>query len=182
MPRRLLNLGVAALAIVVVGCGGSGSTNTGDPVAAVRSMVSLIEAKQFDQLQNVVCADKQDEVANAFNPGAALASGLPGVDPGSILQAMSVKFNNLQATEQSRNGNTATVNVKSDLVMSVDQAKMRDVMRQILSAQGQTVPDQQLDAMIAAFSSSGNQSIDESVEVVNEGGKWLVCDDISGSF
>ena len=53
----------------------------------------------------------------------------------------------------------------------------RGIMKEVLSAQGQTVEDAELDAglaMIAGQLEQG-QALDQKIDMVKEGGKWLMC-------
>ncbi|MBA2570110.1 MAG: hypothetical protein H0V04_02895 [Chloroflexi bacterium] len=179
--RSRLTLALVALVIATACSAAAPGGSTADPVGAVNKMISLIQAKQFSQLSTAVCAAKRAEIEAQFNPGAALGPSASGVNPQQIVDAMTISFSNVQTALVSQTATTAVVSVKGSMNIAVDPAKMRDVVRSLLTAQGvpadDATVDQTLQSMTAAFADA--QTIDSQVDVVNEGGQWLVCGDIS---
>lgn len=152
-----------------------------DPVGSVQRLIGIVQAKQFDQIASAVCTSKRSEIESALNPAAGLSSIAPGVSARQILDAMTFQFNNVTVTEVSRTDTSAVVQTAGTLSIAVDNAKMREVFRAIFVGQGQAVDDATLDTAIQQMTAQlQNQPIDNQVEVVNEGGQWLVCDDITG--
>lgn len=181
MRSRLL-LSIVGL-LMCLGCtaGPGAPAAANDPVGAVQRLITIVQNKQFDQIASSVCAAKRADIEAALNPAAGLASGAPGVNPQQILDAMSFQFNNVQVTEVSRTATSAIVQTSGTLSVQVDLAKMREVLRSIFQAQGQPVDDATLDLAIQQMTGGlQNQPIDNQMEVVNENGQWLVCDELTG--
>jgi hypothetical protein len=160
------------LGFSVVGCGGS--SGGGEPVDPVKSVISAIEAKQFDKIADYACAAKKEEVKTQFNFGEQLAGSLsdvPGVKSDDIIAAMSFKFENVTYKEASRDGDKATVAMTGMMKMAIDKVKITDVLK---AAGGDAT---MVDALTAGFDAMSGEGIpmDSTVEVVKEGGKWLIC-------
>jgi hypothetical protein len=165
---------VLAATILVAACGGGTS---GDPTATVKDFVSLVEQKQFDKVADIACAAQKADVAQKFNIGDQLAGSLQGVDAKTITDAMTIKFDNLAVKETSKAADKATVQLTGDLKLSVDKAKMTDIVKKVLEAQGTPTDDatvtMMLDSMVGAFEQG--EPIDSSVDLVVENGKWVIC-------
>jgi hypothetical protein len=176
MARRF-GLGMAlvlVLGVALAGCGGGGGT--GDPVSVVKEVTNAMQAKQWDKIADYACADKKDEIAKQFNFAESLA--IPGVDTKKFSDALTIKFSSLDIKEESRSGNTAVVSMKGKLEVTVQPDMLKDVVKQALQASGQTdVTDAMVEAALSSMSDQFNfsQDMDEKVNVVNEGGKWLIC-------
>jgi hypothetical protein len=170
---------IAVLAILsLAGCGG-GAANANEPAGAVSAALDAAESGGFAKVLDFTCAAKKNDVAGLFGGAGGLGSlGALGVDPNSILDAMKMDFQDVKTTEKSKSGNNATVHVTGKMVMTFDATKMKAVMKQILAAQGQPADDAMVDAALAGMSSqlTQTQTLDEDIDVVNEGGKWLICD------
>ena len=182
MRLKTLTLTVALFASLVAACGGGGGTGGGsnaDPVSATKLAVSYIEQKKFDSIGDAFCAEQAAKITQSFTQGLSAL----GIDPKTILDAMTFKVDNLVVNEVSRTGDNAVVSMKGDLKLTADKGKLKDVVIAILKAQGQTNPPDAvvnplLDQMAAGMETT--RAIDEStVQVVNEGGKWKVCSDIT---
>ena len=168
-PARLAM--TVMLGLSVVACGGGGG---GDPTDPVKSVISAIEAKQFDKVADFACAAKKDEVKAQFNFGEQLAGSLsdvPGVKADDIAAAMTFKFENVTYKEASHDGDKATVAMTGTMKMSIDKVKVADVLR---AAGGDATMVDTLTAGLDAVSGEGIP-MDSTVEVVKENGKWLIC-------
>jgi hypothetical protein len=90
---------------------------------------------------------------------------------------MKVEFKDLQTTEKSKSGTTAVVHVTGTSTITFDPAKMREIVKKVLAAQGQPADDATIDVALNAMGSqlTQTQTLDEDVNVVQEGGKWLLC-------
>ncbi len=55
---------------------------------------------------------------------------------------------------------------------------MRDLMKKAMGAAGQTVDDAQLDALMTSMAGSltTTQALDDDIAVVQENGKWVLCE------
>lgn len=180
MNKRLSALFVLSLALSLIlsACGGAGAG--ADPVATVREAFRRLEAKQFDKLSELACAAQKDTFGQQFDPSASLGGG---VDVQKILDAVTVKVANLDVNEVSRSGNEAVVHVKAQMQLSFDPAKFKEVLREMLKAQGLgDVDDATLDQFLgpAIEQASQTQDLDEDVEMVNENGQWLICSGLGG--
>ncbi len=176
MHKRLNILVLASLMIglLLAACGGSAS----DPTATVQELFKAVESKQFSRIADLACAAQKDEIVKAFDPSASLAGG--GISAQEILDAMTFKLANMEYKETSRSGNNATVHVKGNVNIDVDAAKFKGVLRKLLEAQGVTgvddaMLDQFMDPAMEQFKQLG-QSFDEDMKLVNENGKWLICE------
>jgi hypothetical protein len=174
--RFLRSVAVGAVLIIsLAGCGGGGGT--GDPSSAVKSALDAAQSGGITKLADYACAAKKGDVENMF--GGSGMSGLTelGLSSDEVFAAMKIEFKDIQTTEKSKTGDAAVVHVTGNMVITVDPAKMRELMKKAMSAQGQTVDDATLDAVIASMAGSLSQTqpLDEDIPVVQEGGKWLIC-------
>lgn len=178
--RFLRSAAVAAVLIIsLVGCGaaGIGGGGTGDPSSAVKSALEAAQSGGIAKLADYACAAKKGDVENMF--GGSGMSGLTelGLNSDEVFGAMKMEFKDIKTTEKSKTGDAAVVNVTGNMVITIDPAKMRDLMKKAMQAQGQPVDDATIDAIIASMGSSltTTQALDEDIPVVQEGGKWLIC-------
>lgn len=174
---------VVVLSLALAACGGGDDDDAGDPTQVVKDLMKAIENKQFDKIPDYACAAQKEEVAETFDIGTAIASSLGGedVDPEKVLDAMTFKVSNLEVTEKSKSGDKAVVHVKARLEMSVDPEKFKELVRELLEAQGlgdipDSLLDQQVGPILEQFEDFG-EDIDQDFEVVEEEGKWLICED-----
>ncbi len=174
-------------AIVLAAC--AAAATGGDPTATIREAVKRLEAKQFDQLAELACADKKDEFAEAVDFSGQMAASLPGVDAQQVSDALIVKIANLDVKEVSRRGNAAVVYVTGQFLLRFDQNKFKEILREALKAQGLgEVDDAMLDQVLgSAFDqvlgsvpgvTGQTTELNFDVDMANEGGQWLICDDL----
>ncbi len=166
LAALLLSLGLAA-------CGGSAAAS--DPVATVKDMMQVVSNKQVDKIVDYACASQKDSVKKQFDFASAL--GGTGMDAQKVLDAMSISFENPEYTKVSESGDKATVHMKAKLVMKIDKEKFKSIVADVMKAQGQELPAEQIspliDQMAAQFEQG--QAIDNDIQMVKENGKWLVC-------
>jgi len=168
------------LSLLLAACGG-GDGDSDDPTAVVKDLFKAIEQKKFDKIPDYACEAQKEEVSQTFDFGAIMADSMGGadVDPQKILDAMSFKVSNLDVSEVSKSGDNATVHVKGKLEITVDPDKFKDVVKDLLKAQGMEVTDELLDQFagpaMEGFKDFG-QELDDDLNLVKEGGKWLICD------
>ena len=167
---------LGALAIALAACGGAAPGS--DPVGTVNAAFSAAESGGLTALTPFACAASKDNITGLFGAGGMDELTAAGIDPNELFAAMKIDFQDLKTTEKSRDGSTAVVQVTGKASMQIDDAKFREVMKKVLEAQGQAIPDAQLDQMLTAMSGSltTTQDLDEEVNLVNEGGKWLICE------
>ena len=167
---------LGALTIGLAACGGAAPGS--DPVGTVNAAFSAAESGGLAALTPFACAASKDNITGLFGGGGVEEMTAAGIDPNELFAAMKIDFQDVKATEKSRDGSTAVVQVNGKVAVQIDQAKFREVMKKVLEAQGQAIPDAQLDQMLTAMSGSltTTQDLDEEVNLVNEGGKWLICE------
>jgi hypothetical protein len=177
MKRIPKVLAVLLLASVVLSACGGGSA--GDPVATVKTVVQTIQDKKFDSLADYVCAEKKDELAQQLDFRSSLA-GL-GFDAQKLIDAMTFDMSGIQYAKASETGDKAVVTITGDMKMKVDRDKIRDVIVELIQAQGiAQVTDDMVNSMLDVMTAQFESGIDISsdVELVKEGGAWKVCSDI----
>lgn len=178
--RFLRSVAVAAVLIVsLAGCGGGiGAANQGDPSGAVKGAFEAAQSGGVAKLAEFACAAKKDEIANMFGGGDVGGLGALGLNADEVMGAMKMEFKDIQTTEKSRTGDNAVVNVKGTMTITMDPTKMRDLMKKAMEAQGQPVDDATLDGIMTSMAGSLSQSqpLDEDVAVVQENGKWVICE------
>ena len=178
--RVLRSVAIAAVLIVsLVGCsGGLGGGSQSDPASAVKSAMDAAQSGGIAKLADYTCAAKKGDIASLFG-GAGTTGGLGalGLTADDIAGAMKMEFKDIQTTETSKSGNNATVHIKGTMTITMDPTKMRDLMKKVLQAQGQPADDVTLNAMMAGLAASPttSQPLDEDVAVVQENGKWVLC-------
>lgn len=170
---RSLLLG--AILVIAAACSGSPAAN--DPSGAVQAALGAATSGGIAKLADYTCAAKKGDIANAFGGMNLSALQSAGINLSDLLNAMSMKFENVSTTQVSKSDSAATVHLTADLTIAFDKDKMRSVMKTMLAAQGQAVDDATLDAAMGMMSSqlSRSSKIDEDVQLVSEGGKWLLC-------
>lgn len=180
MNRLSKVLAVLLLASVVLSaCGGGGA---GDPAATVKSMIQAIQDKKFDSLPDYVCAEKKDEVTKQLDFRSNLGS--LGLDAQKFVDAMTFDLSSIQYATASETGDKAVVKITGDMKMTIDRDKIRDLIVELLQAQGiaqvsDDMVNSTLDIMAAQLESGIDMSAD--VEMVKEGGAWKVCSEIGPS-
>jgi hypothetical protein len=166
-----------AVAIAVAACGGGGP-NSNEPTGAVTAAFDAAKSGGLSKMADFACAAKKDDIAAAFGgEGLGQLTAL-GISPDDLFNSMQMSFENVNATEKSRDGSTAVVHVTGDMKISFDRTKFKDILKKIMEAQGQTLDDAALEMMMGAMEGqlSQTQKMDEDITVVQEGGKWLICD------
>ena len=172
--RSLTRIAVAALVVALAACSGGGG---GDPSSTVKDMVNLVETKQFTKVADIACAAQKESVAKQFDFSSALAGSLQGVDANAITDAMTIKFDGVAYKELEKSADKAKVQLTGTLKMSIDKAKMTDLVKKALAAQNLPVDDatiaSMLDSMVSSFEQG--QPVDSTVDLVMENGKWVIC-------
>ena len=176
--RRVAAL-VFALAMALGACsGGPGGAAANDPSGAVTGAFAAAQSGGIAKLADFACAAHKNDIAGAFGGANLGALTAAGISSDQLFGAMSVSFANLTTKEVSRTDTAATVHVTGDLTINVDKEKFKTVAKAMMQAQGQAVDDATIDAVVSqmatAFSSA--RKLDEDIKVVNEGGKWLLCE------
>jgi hypothetical protein len=168
---------VMAAVLSLSACGGGGS-NTNEPAGAVSAAMDAAESGGFAKLLDYTCAAKKGDVAALFGGGDLSGLGALGIDTNALFDAVKMDFQDIKTSETSKSGDKATVHVTGKMLISFDEAKMKDVFKQILSKSSLPADDATINAMLAGMSGSLSQAqdLDEDIDVVQEGGKWLICE------
>ena len=178
MQSRILRTTVVAVVLMlgVVGCGG-GIANQSEPAGAVKAGLDATQSGGITKLADYTCAAKKGEITNLFGADSLSNLSAAGVDVNEVFGAVKFDFKDVQTSEKSRSGDSAVVHLSGTMNVSIDEAKMRDVMKKVMEVQGQPIDDATLDMVIGAMTTQLSQPtpIDEDVTVVQEGGKWLIC-------
>jgi hypothetical protein len=180
-PTSRLVVLALGLAAVLAGCRAGGSptaTVAGSPVMTVQSAVTMVEAKQFDQLSSLACTARQAEVEARLDLVPDIAAALPPEIPmAQGLSALEVGFDQGELDEASRLGDLATVRLVGTLRVSVDRVQVRQLIQQVGRARGTPVSDPVADALADGFAArvQARQVVDATIPLAVEDGRWLIC-------
>lgn len=175
--RFLRSVAVAAVLVIsLAGCGGGGG-GQGDPASAVKSALDAAQSGGIAKLADYACAAKKDDITGLFGGEDVGSLTSLGLSADEVFGAMKMEFKDVQTAEKSKSGDSAVVHVSGTMVITLDPAKMRELMKKAMQAQGQPVDDATLDLVISQMAGSLTQSqpLDEDVTVIQEGGKWVIC-------
>jgi hypothetical protein len=155
-----------------------GGATANDPSGVVTAAFAAAQSGGLTKLTDFACAAHKNDLAGAFGGSSLGALTAAGVSADQMFGAMSMSFANLTTREVSKTDTAATVHVSADMTFNVDKEKFKTVWKAMMLAQGQPVDDATIDAIVSqmATSISTTQKLDEDIKVVNEGGKWLLCE------
>ena len=178
MQFRLRILGaLGALAIALAACGGAPGGG-GEPAGVVTSALDATETGGLAKMADFTCVAQKANLTGVFG-GATDLSQLTalGIDLPALMAAAKFNFEEVKATETSKTADKATVHVTGKVTMSFDQASLRPILKQILEAQGVAATDAMVDQALAAMDTQLTQAqpLDEDINLIQEGGKWVVC-------
>jgi hypothetical protein len=174
----LRSTALAIVAIVALAGCGAAAPNTGEPAGTVTAALDAAKSGGFAKMADYTCAASKGNIAAAFGGSGDLSSlaalGIPASD---LLDAIKVDFQDVKATETSKAGDKATVHITGKAITSFDPAKMKEVLKKVMAAQGLPADDATIDAAMTGMSSqlTQTQPLDRDVNLVQEGGKWLIC-------
>lgn len=165
------------LAVVLAACGGAPGPAANDPAGTVQAAYAAVTSGGIAKMTDYVCAAKKGDIAKAFGGSGLDALTSAGVSANDFLSAMNVKFANLVVTQTAKTDTTATVTVAGDENVTFDSDKMRTVMKTLLTSQGKPTDDATLNLVMNAMTAqlAQTQKVNQTVQLVNEGGKWLIC-------
>ena len=161
---------LAALALTACSSGGP----SGDPVTVVRQAMQLVEQGQYEDVADLACADKRDEIAGDLGLGQALPEGLPpGLTAEDFASAFTIGTDDLTVAETDRTADGATVHVEGTMTVMVDRQRLADLVR----AAGLPVDEEFLGQIVDGIGEQLEDGIpiDEDLAVINEGGTWKIC-------
>jgi hypothetical protein len=167
---------LTAIVLLLTACGGAGAGS--DPAGSVKAAFDAAASGGIAKLDDFACAAEKGKVAEAFGGAAGTeAFTAAGVNMADVMNAMSIKFDNVTTKESNRTDKEATVHINGNMTVTVDPEKFKPILKQMLAAQGLPSDDNTINTAMGAMASqlSKTQTLDEDVKVVNEGGKWLIC-------
>jgi len=173
--RKLLFMGLLFV-LVLTACGGKSSGS--DPVGVAKDFVKAMEKLDIEAASKLVCKERQADydVKTAF---AELED--MGMDPDELLGAIKLDMKDMKYEEKSIDGDNAVVHLTGNIAVDFDEDKLKSFLKKSAEAAGQTVTDADLDMMMGFFTAMGGQEtpFDGDVQMVKEGGKWLICDELN---
>ncbi len=161
-------------AFVSTACGGGSGS---DPVGVVKDLMNAVQSKNFDAVGNFACAAVKDQITQTFNPAGSLAG--TGVDTKKRLDAMTITMTDMTYNKTSETADKATVQVKGKVSIKMDREKFKAFLTDMIKSQasGVTPTDDMinsaLDSAMAQFENA--QNVDNTMNLVKENGKWVVC-------
>jgi hypothetical protein len=173
---------VARLAIVlalvgVAAC--SAAPPAEGPAVVVRTALDKIAAKDIPGLQTLTCAGQADlarqqlGLVNRLGSAGAL---LPGLDATALVDAVKLDVSKLKVGDGTVTGDVAAVPVTGSMGVTFDATAMRPILRKVLGAQGSTMTDAQLDALVKGLAAYGQSvPLNQSIRLVRESGAWKIC-------
>ncbi len=173
--KRVSTIVVLALmlGVILTACGGGPASS--DPVETVKTVMQTVVDKKLDKLPDYACAAKKDDIKKQFDLTQAL--GGSGIDAQKVFDVMTLSLENPTYEKVSESGDTAAVQMKGKLIIKVDKAKFQTLMSDILKAQGQDMPADQLGPLVdaAATQLEQGQDISNTFQLTKENGKWVIC-------
>ena len=178
MNRSVLLSTTIALAAILSLSACGGGPNANEPAGAVSAAMDAAESGGMAKLLDYTCAAKKNDVASLFGGGDLGSLAALGIDVNAIFDAVKMDFQDVKTSETNKSGDKATVHMTGKLAITFDETKMKDILKQMLSTAGQPADDATVSAMMAGMSGalSKTQDLDEDVNLVQEGGKWLICE------
>lgn len=173
--RPLVVAVVAAGLLAVVACGPSGPGE--GPAAVVDQALEKLAAKDVEGMRGLACAGQEDRIRDQLGLPAAIGDELlPGLDAQALLDAVRLDVSGMETGEPAIDGDVAQVPVTGTLKVTFDPEAMRPILRQVFEAQGASMTDEQLDALLNTLEAYGQDvPVDQSVRVVREDGAWKIC-------
>lgn len=179
MGRLIVGLVIAAT-VAACGGGGGGGPSSSDPSATVRDMMATVTAGNYDKIADYACAAQKEQITKQFDPSGILGgdAGALGLTPADLKQVIKFTVTGLDVKEKSKDATKAVVAMTGKMKIDINKDKFKELMKKALQAAGQPADDATLNAAMGMIDTIAGQEQDISsdISLVNEGGKWLVCD------
>lgn len=174
----MLAVVAGAVSFAVAACGGAGPA-ADSPPGVVHTALDRMAAKDVPGLQKLACAGQEDLIRQELGlPGGLGADLVPGIDTQAVLDAVKLDVSKVTVGDATVTGQTATVPVGGDLGVTFDAVAMRPILNKVLAAQGRTMTDAQLDALVQGLQAFGQSvPVDQTIRLVQDGGAWKICQD-----
>lgn len=167
---------LALLGMTLAACSAAGPT-AGSPAAVVRAALDRLAAKDGAGLRTLACAGQENLIRDQLGiPAAVGPELLPGLDTQAVVDAVNLDTSKVHVGDPTVDGDIAQVPVTGDLGVTFDAAKMRPMLKQVMAAQGTTMTDEQLDALLRTLEGYGQAvPVDQSIRLIRESGTWKIC-------
>jgi hypothetical protein len=160
-----------AVGLVAVAC--TPAPSAAAPSTVVLQAMQLVEQGQFQDLVDLACVERRDDIANDFGLGQAVPDLPPGIDLEAFAPAVSIGTDGLEVTDLAQAGDQATVHVEGTMTATVD----RERLAQIIGDLGLPLDDAFVERIIEGIGDQLGQGIpiDEDITLVREDGAWKIC-------
>jgi hypothetical protein len=180
LGRLIAGLVIAATVAACGGGGGGGGGPSGsDPTATVRDMMATVTAGNYDKIADYACAAQKEQISQQFNPSGLLGGDYSqlGFTAADLKEVFKFTVSGLDVKEKSKDATTAVVSMTGMMKIDINKDKFKALMKKALEAAGQPVDDATLNMAMSGFDTLAGkeQDISSDISLVNEGGKWLVC-------
>ncbi len=167
---------LALLAMTLAACGAAGPA-AGSPAAVVQAALDRLAAKDVTGLRTLACAGQENLIRDQLGiPGAIGPELLPGLDTQAVVDAVNLDTSKVHVGDSTVDGDIAQVPVTGDLGVTFDATRMRPILKQVMAAQGTTMTDEQLDALLKTLDGYGQAvPVDQSIRLILESGAWKIC-------
>jgi hypothetical protein len=143
-------------------------------------MIATVTAGDYEKIADYACAAKREELTKQFDPSGLLGgdSGTLGIDAAELKKIVKLSVSGLEVSEKTKDATTAVVSMTGKLKMTIDKEGFKALMKKALEAAGQPADEATLGLALGMLDSIADQEQDmtSDVSLVNEGGKWLVCE------
>lgn len=153
--------------------------NTSDPAEVVETVFEAVGAMDVEPAMALFCSEKAAGMAGTIESGFSEIAAM-GLDPDELAQAFTLDLQDMSYEETSRDGDAAVVHAEGTLRFEFDPDVLREVIKAVAEANGQTLSDQELDFVLTLLSAVAEQGtpLDADVQLIEENGQWVVCDDL----
>ena len=173
MNRLESALACAVLGALLAGCASAAPDN---PAGTVRQAFSLVDQGNIDGVVGLTCEAQKATIRQQFDVSGSLGRVVPGVDVNQLIQAINIDATGLAITQTSASVDKASVQVVGTMKVSVDAPRLRDMFKKLAEQQGQPVDDATLDGLVSTLQAvSQSIPVNQTVDVVREGGAWKIC-------
>lgn len=161
--------------MLLAACGSGAVADT--PSSVARAALDRLSAGDLDGLRALSCAGAEDRIREQLGmPGDLSGDLLPGIDVNAVLDAITIDATRVTVSEESITGDTATVVVGGDLIVTFDPERMRPLVMRIVEAQGLPLTEEQVDALLATLGRAGRAvPMTQTLGFVRENGAWKLC-------
>ena len=125
------------------------------------------------------CEEKTAEMTGTIESGFGELASM-GLDPEELAQAFRLDLQEMSYEEISRDADAAVVRVEGVLRFDFDPDVLKEVIKAVAEANGQTLSDQELGFVMTLLGVVAEQGtpLDADVQLIQEDGQWVVCDDL----